>query len=113
MPTPIRSQTPDDRPTQAPPAGAAALPPPASAASGGARAADLSEREEAVLRLVALGYGNKEIGVRLRLSAKTVETYRDRAVKKLGLRGRVALVRHAARRGWFEALKEPGDGSSG
>ena len=45
----------------------------------------LSGREEA-LRLLAWGYGTKEVAARLRVSVKTVETYKARGVKKLGLR---------------------------
>lgn len=55
----------------------------------------LSEREQEVLRLVALGYTSKEIGEQLALSIKTVDTYRARGMEKLGLRSRAALVRFA------------------
>ena len=61
----------------------------------------LSEREEAVIRLVAQGFTNREIAQRLDLSVKTVETYRARAMEKLGLSTRADLVRHAAARGWL------------
>lgn len=61
----------------------------------------LSDREESVIRLVAEGYCNKEISARLALSTKTVETYRARAFEKLGLRSRVAVLRHAMAEGWF------------
>lgn len=61
----------------------------------------LSEREEAVARWTASGYGNKEIAARLGLSVKTVETYRARAMEKLGLRGRADLVRYALHCGWL------------
>jgi two-component system response regulator NreC len=59
----------------------------------------LSEREREVLTLVALGHTSAEIGERLSLSAKTVETYRARGMDKLGLRSRAALVRFALSRG--------------
>ncbi len=59
----------------------------------------LSEREQQVIRLVALGYTNREIAAQLYLSVKTVETYRSRAMRKLGLRNRAQLVQYAARRG--------------
>jgi DNA-binding NarL/FixJ family response regulator len=61
----------------------------------------LSEREGEVLRLLAVGYTNKEIGTRLRISVKTVETYKMRAMEKLGLDSRVDIVRYAAHRGWL------------
>lgn len=59
----------------------------------------LSEREQEVLRLVALGYTSSEIAEKLSLSAKTVETYRARGMEKLGLRNRAALVHFALSRG--------------
>jgi two-component system response regulator NreC len=55
----------------------------------------LSEREREVLKMVALGHTSAEIASQLNLSAKTVETYRARGMKKLGLRSRAALVRFA------------------
>ena len=64
----------------------------------------LSEREEEVLRLVALGYTNKEIGARLSISSKSVETYKARAMEKLELESRVDIVRHAAQLGWLGEL---------
>lgn len=54
----------------------------------------LSEREQGVLRQVALGYTSAEIAGQLNLSVKTVETYRARGMEKLGLRNRAALVRY-------------------
>ncbi len=54
---------------------------------------NLSEREKEVLRLVALGHTGKEIADQLSLSIKTVETYRERGMEKLGLRHRAALAR--------------------
>lgn len=59
----------------------------------------LSEREQSVLRLVALGHTSAEIAETLSLSAKTVETYRARGMEKLGLNNRAALVRFALRKG--------------
>lgn len=59
----------------------------------------LSEREQEVLRQVALGYTSAEIAAQLKLSAKTVDTYRARGMEKLGLRNRAALVRFALQRG--------------
>lgn len=61
----------------------------------------LSPREEDVLRHTAQGLSNKEIGSRLEISTKTVETYKARAVEKLALRSRSEIVRYAARRGWL------------
>ena len=65
-------------------------------------AAELSDREAEVVRLIALGYSNKEIAARLGLSVKTVETYKARSLEKLGIRSRVDIVQYASRRGWLE-----------
>ena len=64
--------------------------------------AELSERESAVLRLVAGGHSNKAISARLDISVKTVETYKARAMEKLGFRSRVDVVRYAAGQGWLQ-----------
>jgi DNA-binding NarL/FixJ family response regulator len=66
--------------------------------------AELSERETDVLRLIAQGYSNKEIAAQLGLSVKTVETYKTRAMTKLKLDSRVAIVRYALQRGWLQEL---------
>lgn len=63
--------------------------------------AELSDRETEVVRLIALGYSNKEIAARLKLSVKTVETYKTRSLEKLGVRTRVDIVQYAAKRGWL------------
>lgn len=64
--------------------------------------ATLSEREQEVLRMVALGHTSKEIADQLSVSAKTVDTYRARGMEKLGLRSRAALVRFALANGLIE-----------
>ena len=63
---------------------------------------DLSGRELEVLKLLAIGHTNQEIGDRLHLSVKTIETYRLRISEKLGLRGRAKLTRYAADIGLIE-----------
>ena len=63
--------------------------------------ADLSEREAEVLLLIAQGLSNKEIAARLRISVKTVETYKARSMEKLGLSGRADIVRFALQKGWL------------
>jgi len=55
----------------------------------------LSEREREVLALTAEGYSSGEIGKKLYLSPKTVDTYRARLMQKLGLSHRSELVRLA------------------
>ncbi len=61
----------------------------------------LSEREHIVLLMIAKGHSNKEIGLSLGISTKTVETYKARGMEKLGLDSRVAIVRHALEHGWL------------
>lgn len=65
--------------------------------------AELSEREREVVQRIAQGYTNKDIATQLTLSIKTVETYRARAMEKLGLESRAALVRYALERGWLHS----------
>jgi two-component system, NarL family, response regulator NreC len=62
----------------------------------------LSDREREVLSLTAQGYSSQEIGDQLALSAKTVETYRTRVMRKLDLRHRSDLVRYALRVGLLQ-----------
>jgi DNA-binding NarL/FixJ family response regulator len=62
---------------------------------------ELSDRETDVLRLIANGHSNKEISTRLAISVKTIETYKARAMEKLGFKTRVDVVRHAASKGWL------------
>jgi two-component system response regulator NreC len=52
----------------------------------------LSEREAQVLRLVALGFTNEEIGVQLHLSKRTIEVHRANLMSKLELDTRADLV---------------------
>ncbi len=63
----------------------------------------LSEREREVLILTAQGYTSREIGEKLFISPKTVDTYRQRLMEKLNLRNRVELVQYALRKGLLEA----------
>jgi DNA-binding NarL/FixJ family response regulator len=67
----------------------------------------LSDREREVLIRIARGFSNKEIAAKLRLSVKTVETYKARVAEKLGLRTRVDIVRYAGREGWLSESQDP------
>lgn len=62
----------------------------------------LSEREHEVLVLTAQGYSSREIGEKLVISPKTVDTYRQRLMEKLSLHNRVALVQYALRKGLLD-----------
>jgi two-component system response regulator NreC len=68
---------------------AAQPPPPAGPPDG------LSERELDVLQLIALGHTNVEIGERLYLSTRTVETHRAHIQQKTRASTRAELVRYA------------------
>lgn len=61
----------------------------------------LSPRETEVLRLIAWGNTNKKIAARLDLSVKTVEAHKANGMRKLGMRGRIDIVRYALLQGWL------------
>ena len=71
----------------------------------GARLADaetdmpLSEREQEIVRHIALGFTNTQIAEKLYLSERTVKTYRARAVAKLGCSTRAELTAYARSHG--------------
>lgn len=73
---------------------------------GKATAAELSQRETEVLQLISQGLSNKEIGGRLEISVKTVETHKARALEKLGLRTRAEIVRYGIAHRWLDNLAE-------
>jgi two-component system, NarL family, response regulator NreC len=60
-----------------------------------ARPGDLTEREEEILSLIALGYTNSEIASQLYLSVRTIEAHRSHIHQKLSLATRSELVRFA------------------
>ena len=66
----------------------------------------LTEREQDVFRLSAKGFTSKEVGEKLIISPKTVDTYRQRAFEKLGIEHRSELIRLALNLGILDDLKE-------
>jgi two-component system response regulator NreC len=62
----------------------------------------LSDREQEVLRLLALGHTNQEIAKRLYISVRTAETHRAHIMQKLGLTSRAELVRYALSEGLLD-----------
>ena len=60
---------------------------------------ELTEREQEVFRLSAMGFTSREIGEQLIISPKTVDTYRHRAFEKMGIEHRSELVSLALRLG--------------
>ena len=72
---------------------------------------DLSTREREVLRLIALGLSNAQIGQELFISETTVKTHVTHILSKLGLRDRVQVVVLAYQTGIIEADGLPAGGS--
>lgn len=79
------------------------------AASGGlafgirpGRGPGLSVREAEVVRLVVDGHSNDEVGARLGIGVRTVETHLRRIFERLGIASRTELVARALREGWLE-----------
>jgi two-component system response regulator NreC len=63
----------------------------------------LDERERELLRLLALGHTNREIGERLFLSVRAIEVNRAKLLEKLGIESRPDLMRFAIANGIIEA----------
>jgi len=59
----------------------------------------LSSREREILQLVAEGKTSQEIGERLSISPKTVDTYRSRLMRKIGVEDMAGLIRFAIQNG--------------
>lgn len=82
-----------------------------SRAGGGAGSdglVELSIREEQVLRLLAEGMTDREIGDRLVISSRTVETHVGNVLRKLGVRNRAqAAQRYRARMEREESTERP------
>jgi two-component system response regulator NreC len=66
----------------------------------------LSERERQLLRLLALGHTNREIGEKLYLSVRAVEVNRAKLLETLGLETRPELVRFAIANGVVDASRD-------
>src|ERR1044072_7756331 len=66
--------------------------------------ANLTAREADVLRLIALGYVNKEVAARLNLSIKTVEAHKSNDMNKMGMKSRVDIVRYAMLQDWLQDI---------
>jgi DNA-binding NarL/FixJ family response regulator len=59
----------------------------------------LTTREEEILKLIAEGYSNKEIGTRLFISHRTVDTHRTNLMKKLNTSNIAGLISYAIKSG--------------
>lgn len=73
-----------------------------SASLRGETKGELSDREAEVLRLIAFGYSNKEIGGQLDLSVKTIEAHKSNAMRKLGISSRIDIVKYAILQNWLQ-----------
>lgn len=62
----------------------------------------LTPREVEVLKLIALGHTNRQVGELLNLSVRTVESHRENLMGKLNLHSRVDIVRYASQRGLLD-----------
>jgi len=62
----------------------------------------LSSRELEVLKLVAIGRTNRQVGDELAISVRTVEGHRGRAMMKIGATNMSDLIRYAVRIGLIE-----------
>jgi DNA-binding NarL/FixJ family response regulator len=63
---------------------------------------ELTDRESEVLRLIALGYSNKEIAERIDVSVKTVEAHKSNSMRKLAISSRTDIVRYAILQNWLK-----------
>lgn len=66
----------------------------------------LSDREMEVFQLIGGGFATRDIATRLKLSAKTIDSYRENLKVKLGLENSAELVRHAVRWARSENIAE-------
>ena len=66
----------------------------------------LTHREREVLTQIADGLSNKEIAIRLGVGVRTVETHRERIMRKLDIHHVAGLTKFAIARGWV-SLEQP------
>lgn len=64
---------------------------------------ELSVTEIQIIKLCYEGYSNKEIGERINLSARTIDTYITRLTEKLGLKSKLDLVRFCVEKGYYNS----------
>ena len=76
-------------------------------------AAGLTDREREVVRLVAAGLTNAEIGDRLFISAKTASVHVSNVMRKLGVTNRRQVARAARECGLLAADGATGEGARG
>lgn len=62
----------------------------------------LTHREIEILKLIAEGYTNKEVGTKLFISNRTVDTHRTNLMKKIGVKNLAGLVNFAIKKGLLD-----------
>ena len=62
----------------------------------------LSDRELEVLELLGKGENTRSVASLLNLSVKTIEAHKTNAMRKLGIRSRIEIVRYALLQGWLQ-----------
>lgn len=73
-----------------------------SSSNDKAKMAELTEREIEILKLIAEGFSNKEIGEKLFISHRTVDTHRTNLAKKLEVKNIAGLIKFAIKNGLVE-----------
>jgi two-component system response regulator NreC len=73
-----------------------------SAVSDDPLLASLTDREIEILKLITQGLTNKEIGEKLFISHRTVDTHRTNLMKKLEVNNIAGLIRFAIKNGFIE-----------
>ncbi|OGU28473.1 MAG: hypothetical protein A2X67_11630 [Ignavibacteria bacterium GWA2_55_11] len=71
-----------------------------------ARPSELTEREQEILILIAEGNSNKETAARLKISPRTVETHRERIMRKLDIHTAIGLAKFAIKRGMISVAAQ-------
>ena len=66
-------------------------------------ATELSGRQREILLLLAEGCAYKEMGARLHISVKTIDTHKHNMMRKLNIDNRAGLIRYAIREGLVQA----------
>ncbi len=76
-------------------------------AANGDTASPISNREREVLVAIAEGLSNKEIACRLSVGVRTIETHRERIMRKLNIHSVAGLTKFAIQKGLIPMPKEP------
>ena len=65
----------------------------------------LTDREQEILQLIWNGLKNREIGIRLKISVKTVEAHRANMMKKLRVSNAAQLLKAAIEEGFIRVRR--------